>query len=97
MRKLIITAMLAAAPALAPALAAEPIVPLKPGANADLLAQHCAACHSADYIRTNAPFLSADGWKAEVTKMRAVFGAPIDDEDAGKIVAYLVGSYGGGK
>lgn len=93
MRKLMIAAMFVANSAWAD----EPSVALKPGPNAELLAQHCGACHSADYIRTNAPFLSADGWKAEVTKMRAVFGAPIDDEDAVKILAYLTTNYGAQK
>ena len=33
-------------------------------------------------------------WKAEVTKMRTAFGAPIDDDAANKIIAYLVANFG---
>lgn len=89
MRSLLFTLLL-----ISPAMAEEPVVPLKPGPGVELLAQNCAACHSADYIRTNAPFLSADAWKAEVTKMRAGYGAPVDDEDSAKIISYLVTNYG---
>ena len=37
----------------------------------------------------NSGFLTADGWKAEVVKMRKAFGAPIDDETVAGISAYL--------
>jgi hypothetical protein len=53
-----------------------------------------ATCHTLDYIRMNAPFLTADVWKAEVTKMRTAFGAPIDDDAAAEIVRYLGAQYG---
>jgi mono/diheme cytochrome c family protein len=76
-----------------PAFAAEQEVTLRPGPGVELMAQHCAACHSADYVRTNAPFLTAEVWKAEVTKMRVAYGAPIDDDDAARIVAYLAATY----
>jgi hypothetical protein len=42
----------------------------------------------------NSPFLTAGEWKAEVTKMRAAYGAPIDDETATKIETYLGSQYG---
>jgi hypothetical protein len=41
----------------------------------------------------NSPFLTAEAWKAEVAKMRSAFGAPIDDETAAEITAYLATNY----
>jgi hypothetical protein len=35
------------------------------------------------------PQFTKDFWQAEVTKMIKVYGAPIDDSDASKIVDYL--------
>jgi hypothetical protein len=55
---------------------------------------NCAACHSLDYIRGNGGFLSPDGWKAEIAKMRGPFGAPIDDTAANEILQYLITNYG---
>ena len=79
----------------APALAQEKPVQLKPGAGLDKVERNCAACHSLDYIQTNAPFLNPAGWDAEVTKMIKAFGAPIDDADAKAIADYLKANYGG--
>jgi len=45
----------------------------------------------------NAPFLGAEAWKAEVTKMRNAYGAPVTDSDAATIVAYLASNYGPAK
>ena len=78
----------------APALAQEPTIDLKKAPGLDKVQTNCAVCHSLDYIRMNAPFLNADGWKAEVTKMRTAFGAPIDDADAEAILKYLSTHYG---
>lgn len=78
-------ALLCAAPAFAE---------LKNGPSQELVEANCGACHSTDYIRMNAPFLSPDAWKAEVTKMRAVFGSPIEDDVAGEILRYLTTEYG---
>jgi hypothetical protein len=52
-----------------------------------------AACHTTDYIVVNSVFLTPEAWKAEVTKMRSAFGAPIDDETAAEITAYLASNY----
>jgi mono/diheme cytochrome c family protein len=62
-----------------------------PGPNLKVIQNNCAACHSADYITTQprGPKFKREFWQAEVTKMIKVFGAPIDDADAGKIVDYL--------
>ena len=93
--------LLLAAPALAwaaphtyelPDIQAE----LAPGPNADLTMGNCSACHSNQYITTQPRGLANPKafWTAEVTKMKAVYGAPIDDADMPKIVDYLVATYG---
>ena len=74
-----------------PALAQEA---LKPGPGLDAVATSCSVCHTTDYIRMNSPFLTPDGWKAEVAKMRDAYGAPIDDDTASTIVKYLSENYG---
>ena len=75
------------------ALADDTPAPLKPGAGADATSGYCNACHTSDYIIMNSPFLSPAGWKAEVTKMRTAFGAPIDDATAAQIIDYLAAHY----
>ena len=73
----------------------EEIAAFKPGPNVDVAQNNCTACHSADYIRTQprgAKF-KRDFWQAEVTKMIKVYGAPIDEQDAPKIVDYLAATY----
>ena len=77
----------------APALAEEPVT-LKPGAGLDAVKASCATCHTLNYIRMNSVFLTPDAWKAEVTKMRTAYGAPIDDDAADAIIKYLSASYG---
>ena len=74
------------------AFADEPLA-LKPGHGGDMTNAYCNACHTSDYIVMNSPFLTSDGWKAEVTKMRKAFAAPIDDESAATIIAYLADNY----
>jgi mono/diheme cytochrome c family protein len=75
------------------AVAAEGPAPLKPGAGADVTTSFCSGCHTSDYVVMNSPFLTQDAWKAEVTKMRSAFGAPIDDATAAAISAYLAQNY----
>jgi sulfite dehydrogenase (cytochrome) subunit B len=75
------------------AVAADGPLPLKPGSGADATAASCSACHTSNYIVMNSPFLTPDAWKAEVTKMRSAFGAPIDDPTAATITAYLAQNY----
>jgi sulfite dehydrogenase (cytochrome) subunit B len=67
----------------------------KPGPNLEVVQNNCTACHSADYINTQprGPTFKKDFWQAEVTKMIKVYGAPIDDADAAKIVDYLAATY----
>ena len=84
----------AALSSIAAAHAEERDVPLKEAPGRDLVEAHCAACHSLDYIRTNAPFMTAKVWDAEVTKMINAYGAPIEPADAKAITDYLVRNYG---
>jgi sulfite dehydrogenase (cytochrome) subunit B len=67
---------------------------LAPGPDRDA-AGICVACHSVDYIATQPRRLPnpAAFWTAEVAKMRRVYGAPIGDTEAGRIVDYLVAAY----
>ena len=90
MRSLIL--VLAAVCQIAPAMAQR--VPLAAGPGKDSVEAACSTCHSLSYIPMNSRFLAPEVWKAEVTKMRAVFGAPIDDDAANEITAYLVSKYG---
>lgn len=73
----------------------EETAAFKPGPNQDAALNNCTACHSADYIQTQprGPKFKKDFWQAEVTKMIKVYGAPIDDADAAKIVDYLTATY----
>src|SRR5262249_9474979 len=74
--------------------AEEKPVPLAEGPGRDLVEQNCAACHSLDYIRMNAPFLDGKLWEAEVATMIDAFGAPIEAKDAKPIAEYLAKYYG---
>jgi cytochrome c5 len=68
--------------------------PLPPGPGKDIVEAGCAMCHSLSYIPMNSRFMTPDVWKAEVTKMRAAFGAPIDDDAANQILTYLIANFG---
>ena len=74
--------------------AAAQDVTLTPGPGKDVVEAGCSTCHTLSYIPMNSHFMAPDVWKAEVAKMRAAFGAPIDDEAANAIVTYLVANYG---
>jgi mono/diheme cytochrome c family protein len=67
----------------------------KPGSNLEIVQNNCAACHSADYIKTQpqGPKFRKEFWQAEVTKMIKVYGAPIEEADVAKIVDYLSQAY----
>jgi hypothetical protein len=90
-------AIIAAAVALmgGTAFADEKPIQLKNAPGHDVVEQNCGVCHSLDYIEMNSPFLKADGWNAEVTKMINAYGAPISEDDAKKIEDYLSQNYGG--
>ena len=87
-RLVLVASMICAAPVLA-----QEAVTLKPGPGQDETTISCAVCHTLNYIRMNSVFLTPDAWKAEVTKMREAFGAPIDDDTANTIVKYLSATY----
>ena len=88
MRHLLLASMFIASPALA-----QEQVTLKPGAGLEAVTTSCSVCHTVNYIRMNSPFLTGDAWKAEVTKMREGYGAPIDDDTAKAIINYLSANY----
>ena len=67
---------------------------LKPGSGVELATGECLACHSAEYITTQPPDKPRAFWKAEVEKMRKVYGAPIPDDQEDAIADYLTHSYG---
>lgn len=58
-----------------------------PGAGSELSGK-CLICHSAGMVLRQ-PALTQAEWAAEITKMRAVYGAPIDDSDVGPLSAYF--------
>jgi len=70
---------------------------LTPSAGADLANEHCMICHSADYITTQPRDKPFAFWKAEVEKMKRVYGAPIPDNQIDPIAQYLAENYGTGK
>ncbi len=66
----------------------------KPGAGGVAAAQSfCLSCHSSAYVAMQ-PVLNTAQWTAEVNKMKAVYGAPIPDDQVPAIVSYLVTEYG---
>lgn len=64
----------------------EPVLP--GGAASDIITNNCTACHSVEMIEMQPP-LDAKTWTAEVTKMRMVFHAAVDEKDVPAIVAAL--------
>ncbi len=64
-----------------------------PGPGQSVAQANCTICHAADYVYTQPP-LTADQWRAEVTKMQKVYGAPIDAAAVDTLVTYLVGQNG---
>lgn len=69
---------------------------LKPGPGAELVGSQCLTCHSADYITTQPRDKPLAFWKAEVEKMKKVYGAPIADDQIDALSAYLARNYGSG-
>ncbi len=63
------------------------------GQGKQIAERRCLACHSADYISTQPRALGAAFWRAEVSKMRKLYAAPISDNDAEAIVDYLARNY----
>ncbi len=67
---------------------------LKAGPGADLANGQCLICHSAEYITTQPSDKPLAFWKAEVEKMKKVYGAPIPDDQIQALAAYLSRNYG---
>jgi sulfite dehydrogenase (cytochrome) subunit B len=65
----------------------------KPGPGVDAARQYCVICHSADYVYMQPP-LSEEKWRAVVTKMQKVMGAPIPDSDIDVLAKYLASQNG---
>lgn len=65
---------------------------LPEGPDQDAAVANCTGCHSVDYIATQ-PRLGPAFWRATVTKMIKVYGAPITDADLEKVVGYLTTAY----
>ena len=61
---------------------------LPEGAGRDVVENNCFTCHSGGMILTQPPLPKA-AWEAEVTKMRNVYKAPVDEKDVPAIVEYL--------
>jgi mono/diheme cytochrome c family protein len=55
---------------------------------------NCVVCHSAEYMLYQPPNAARPYWDAMVKRMKAVFKAPINDEDMPEIIDYLVKTYG---
>jgi hypothetical protein len=58
------------------------------GPGSDEINSGCLACHSADHV-LNQPSLTRANWEEIVNKMIKAYKAPIDPDDAAKIVDYL--------
>ena len=83
--------------AVSPTLAADDSVSIKlppdrmqyqPGAGVELANAYCTMCHAADYVYMQ-PVENKDKWVAVITKMKKVFGCPVDDQDIDALAAYL--------
>jgi cytochrome c5 len=59
-----------------------------PGAGSDIASSQCQICHSAGMVLTQPP-LKKDEWRAEIIKMRTVYGAPIPEDQVEGLVEYL--------
>lgn len=59
-----------------------------PGAGADIASSQCLICHSAAMILTQPP-LKREEWRAEITKMRTVYGALIPQDQVDALSEYL--------
>ncbi len=92
LRSLLLAALIVAAATAA--IAEEKPVVLKNAPGHDVVESNCGSCHSLDYIRMNAPFMTSKVWEAEVSKMINAFGAPIEPADAKTIIDYLARNYG---
>jgi sulfite dehydrogenase (cytochrome) subunit B len=92
-----LVALLASAPVAAEAGVVSITLPpdqgaLTAGPGMEVTQGACQMCHSVDYI-TMQPRGGEAQWRGVVNKMIKVFGAPIAETDAAKIVEYLTATY----
>ena len=69
---------------------------LKDAPGVELANAQCVTCHSADYVITQPRDKPLAFWRAEVDKMKNVYGAPIPADAAAPIAEYLARNYGSG-
>jgi mono/diheme cytochrome c family protein len=62
--------------------------PFPPGIGADIASSQCLICHSSGMVLTQPP-LKKDEWRAEITKMRTAYGAPIPEDQVDALSEYL--------
>jgi cytochrome c5 len=70
---------------------------LKDAPGVDVTQRTCSVCHSFDYIAIQPAGRPHAFWKAEVEKMKKVYGASIPDDQIEPIAQYLTRAYGDGK
>lgn len=58
------------------------------GKGSEIANANCLICHSAGMALRQPP-LAVDEWRAEITKMKAAFGAPIPADQIGELSDYL--------
>ena len=75
------------------AIGGEESISLEAAPGSELVAARCALCHSLDYVTMNAPAMTPALWDKSVTKMIKVMGAPVSDDEARAILAYLDAHY----
>src|SRR6478752_6683354 len=77
------------------ALAPEAAPPAElAGADAEVVRNNCAACHSLDYIVTQPRGKGEKFWRDAVTKMIDVYKAPVEQPDANKVAEILAKKFG---
>jgi predicted secreted protein len=77
------------------ALATEGAPPVElAGDDAEVVRNHCAACHSLDYIVTQPRGKGTQFWRDAVTKMINVYKAPVEQPDADKVADILAKKFG---
>jgi mono/diheme cytochrome c family protein len=59
-----------------------------PGVGAEIANSQCQICHSAGMVLTQPP-LKKDEWRAEIIKMRTVYGAPMPENEVEGLAEYL--------
>ena len=67
--------------------------PFPPGVGADIANSQCLICHSAGMVLRQPP-LTNEEWRAEIMKMRSVYGAPMPDDQVDRLLQYLKGING---